>query len=81
MAGATGSQVALWRTSTLREREREQMDPSKGLPQQGGCGVFRSRRERAQHGRDEQADRREGDQEDTGGDHPQERTAAFELVG
>ena len=31
-----------------------------GLPQQGGCGVFRSRRDRSQHGGDEQVDQREG---------------------
>ena len=44
---------------------------TEGLPQQGDCGVFSFRRERAQHGRDEQVDRSEGDQEDTAGDHSQ----------
>ena len=33
------------------------------------------------HGGDEQVDQREGDQERTGGDHPQERTVGLELVG
>ena len=33
-----------------------------GLSEQGGCGVFRLRQDRSQHGGDEQVDQREGDQ-------------------
>ena len=91
MADATGSQVALWRTSTTREQvNRSNHDhrhphperrTAEGLPQQRGCGVFKSRRDQSQHGGNDQVDQREGDQEDTGGDHPQERQPDLSLYG